>query len=61
MIRSNITEARIPPVMTTVPAVIRIALHQHPAKRKRREGGEERKRQGVVVGGKSWSIEEGTG
>jgi len=38
MIRSNITVARIPPVMTTVPAVIRMALHQHPAESKRREG-----------------------
>ena len=36
MMRSKITEARIPPVMTTVPAVIRIALHQHPAERRPR-------------------------
>ncbi len=38
MIRSNITVARIPPVMTTVPAVIRMALHQHPAEIERRGG-----------------------
>lgn len=30
MMHSKITVARIPPVMTTVPAVIRKALHQHP-------------------------------
>lgn len=39
MIRSNITVARIPPVMTTVPAVIRKALHQHPSETKGKTSG----------------------
>lgn len=39
MIRSNITVARIPPVMTTVPAVIRKALHQHPPETKGKPAG----------------------
>lgn len=43
MIRSNITVARIPPVMTTVPAVIRMALHQHPAKEEEEEEEEQNK------------------
>lgn len=49
MISSNITVARIPPVMTTVPAVIRMALHQHPAENDRRErmtGRGQREREG---------------
>lgn len=46
------TVARIPPVMTTVPAVIRMALHQHPAESKRREGWEERTREREKV---EWS------
>ncbi len=36
---SKIIVARIPPVITTVPAVIRKALHQHPKKQKQRQKG----------------------